>query len=141
MATICVICGAFVAYILLSRWVAGKNRMFQPKRFPRSGRRVLVAGGGLALGIFFLLSMCPAEKRTQPHLGRFLGTVWAQDMIVTPDTFDDFVQPITRITNDQPLYTYLHPESPANQLATAREPRKVRPSRPGSPKKSSKTKK
>lgn len=141
MATICFICGAYVAYTLLSRWVAGKQRLFQRKRCPRYRRRILIAGGGLAVGIFVLLSVCPAEKRPQPHLGRFLGTVWADDLTVTPVTFDDFVQPMTRIPNDRPLYAYLHPESPANQLATARESRKSRPSRPGSPKKSSKAKK
>jgi hypothetical protein len=138
MATIYFICGAFAAYTLLYRWVAGKNRMFQPKRGPRSGRRLLVAGGGLALGIFVLLSVWPAEKSPQPHLGRFLGTVGANDVIVTSVTFDDFVQPLTRIPNEQPLYAYLHPESPAYQLATAREPRQGRPSRPGSPQKYSK---
>ena len=96
-----------------------------------------MAGGGLALGIFLLVSVCPPEQRTQPQPGRFLGTVWPGRQPSSPNTFDDFVQTMPRIPNDQPLYAYLHPEAPGHQGATVKKPRQRRPSRPGASKKSS----
>jgi hypothetical protein len=131
LATLAVILWAYGMYALFSFIFQRQGSYLKSRsRWRKLPWLTLLGGVGAGLGIIFWCCF-PTDKTDQRlRLTGFLGTVYAE---AWPGRVDNLNYPPVNNqsggTGEQPVYSLLHPETPASQMAPEKKLPKPRPGR------------
>jgi hypothetical protein len=131
LATLAVVLWAYGMYALFSFISQRKGGYIRGRsRWRKLTWLTLVGGVSAGLGLIFWCSLASDKNDQRLKLAGFLGTVYAEGW---PDRVDRLKYPPVKSQNqgsaDQPVYTLLHPETPASQVEPEKKLPKPRPSR------------
>jgi hypothetical protein len=132
--------GMYALFTVILQRKGGHSR--GRNRWPRVVWLILAGTVGAGLVLMIWLSFSPDQKHQNLKLTGFLGTVYAEGW---PNKVDGRLEyPPTKaqqnpVPGDQPIYTLLHPETPASQMEPEKKAPKPRPVRKGKVTKSAAT--
>jgi hypothetical protein len=128
LATLAVILWAYGMYALFSfifqrQGYYGRGR----SRWRRFSWLALVGSIGALVGLIVWCGFSPDKSDQRLKLAGFLGTVYAEGWTGRVDHLN--YPPVQTQSREQPVYTLLHPETPAGQMEPEKKVPKPRPGR------------
>ncbi|MEW6658365.1 MAG: hypothetical protein AB1424_06870 [Thermodesulfobacteriota bacterium] len=116
---------AYLLYALFRVWCRHHRKQFQPyRRYRWKGRLGWVGGTGVGLGIIILIAIVGIPSQYENlRTASIVTASWGQDPLMPSQAMQR--QEILPIKNQgqqgQPVYAYLHPETPTPQLLSEKK--------------------
>jgi hypothetical protein len=125
LPTVLFIIAAYTVYALVVGWCRWQRSRFLDRRGKTRPRWLTVAGGAVILGVllWIIFWLAPAASDHNLRLAGILGVSEGRAWLAEKDIFQKFSLHLDQEpTNGQPVYAFLHPESPPSLLPPAKPP-------------------
>ncbi|MDP3181598.1 MAG: hypothetical protein Q8M54_02130 [Desulfobaccales bacterium] len=132
LPTLAFILGAYGMYALITAWSRRQGGKFKGRhRSRRYGWLTLAGSTALGLGLILWLCLPPDHQEQNLRFAGFLGGLGWEDGGTAAKT----ERPLESLpikgqgSGDKPVYAYLHPETPPQQIGAEKKPPPARPLR------------